>query len=134
MLARQHRFHGYTSLSAVYRRGTTARNQQLALRYLHNRSRKDYRMAVIVSRKIHKSAVKRNRVRRRIYEIVRQQAHIAEPYDMIFSVFSEQIIDLSPTELSRMVLKLLQKAHIHNGEAKPASAARDIVDAREENH
>jgi ribonuclease P protein component len=131
MLSRRHRFHGHTSLSGVYRRGSTVRNQQLAIRYLRNPRRDEYRIAVIVSRKVHKSAVKRNRARRRIYEIIRTQAHITEPYDLIISVFSEQIVDTSPAELADMILRLLRKGHISGGSPRPTSQ-RDIVDSREE--
>jgi ribonuclease P protein component len=131
MLSRRHRFHGHTSLSGVYRRGSTVRNQQLAIRYLHNPRRDDYRVAIIVSRKVHKSAVKRNRVRRRISEIIRQQAQINGPYDIIISVFSEQIVDTPPTELATMILKLLRKGHISNGNPRAANQ-HGIVDSREE--
>ncbi len=110
MLARRHRFHGHTSLNYVYRRGTTVRGQHMAARVVRNPQRPDYRLAIIVSRKVHKSAVRRNRVRRRIYEIVRTSPEIVGPYDIVITVYSEQVVDLAPAVLGDQVRHLLQKA------------------------
>lgn len=132
MLSRQHRFHGYTSLSPVYRHGSTARNPHMLLRFLRNPKRTDYRLAVIVSRKVHKSAVKRNRVRRRLYEIVRTGRPISVPYDIVLTIFSEQIIDMEPKELTRLVTGLLGKAGIYATNPRPMSTPHAIVKARED--
>ena len=111
MLDRQHRFHGLTSLTAVHRRGTAVRGQLMALRYLRRQPADQYRLAIIVSRKVHKSAVQRNRVRRRIYELVRQ-FKITEPYDLVLSVFSDQVITLEPAQLEQLVRNLFIRAHV----------------------
>ena len=73
MLIRAHRFHGYNSLRGVYGRGQTLRASLLNLKYQWREPNRPYRVAVVVSRKVSKSAVVRGRIRRRIYEIVRQQ-------------------------------------------------------------
>ena len=132
MLSREHRFHGYTSLNFVYRHGTTVRNQHMALRYARNPKRLSYRVAVIVSRKVHKSAVQRNRVRRRIYEIVRAGKPVIMPYDLVFSVYSEQIVETPPAELAHLVARLLAKAHAYDAPHTPATAPHAIVKTREE--
>lgn len=127
MIARQHRFHGYSSLSFVYRRGRTVRDQHLAVRFVRNSRRSEYRLAVIVSRKVHKSAVTRNRVRRRIYEIVRTGAVIAEPYDIVMTVFSDQIVEMPVDQLTRLVLGLLEEARLTTARPSP----HDIVETKE---
>ncbi|MGH7193775.1 MAG: ribonuclease P protein component, partial [Candidatus Saccharimonadales bacterium] len=71
MLGRTHRFHGRKSLNGVYRHGRTARTAAMSLRYSRRASDRPYRVAVVVSRKVSKSAVTRNRIRRRIYAAVR---------------------------------------------------------------
>lgn len=114
MLARRHRFHGHSSLTYVYRHGSTVRGQHIAVRYVRNDRRPDYRLAVIVSRKVHKSAVQRNRVRRRIYEIVRTGKPIPLPYDIVVTVFSDQVADLSPEVLTRLVRNLFRKAGLYD--------------------
>jgi len=131
MLGRLHRFHGYSSLSLVHRKGATVRSGQLVLRYIRNTQRRTYRVAVIVSRKIHKSAVQRNRVRRRIYEIIRTAPPIVEPYDLVVTVFSDQVIDSSPGELTSLVTGLLRKAGVYQT-TRPDGGAHAIVKPREE--
>jgi ribonuclease P protein component len=125
MISRRHRFHGHNSLSFVYKQGKMVRGGQLALKYAPNSRRKIYRVAVVVSRKVSKSAVVRNRIRRRIYEVVRaSDAAITLPYDLVFTVFSDQLASLSATELQQQVLGELRKAGVLATE-KPAP--HDIV-------
>lgn len=84
----------------------------MSLRYAGSRS-EDYRLAVVVSKKVSKSAVVRNRIRRRIYEIVRvhrKEAATPWPKDLVISVFEERIATMPAEELKTQVLKLLQKS------------------------
>lgn len=110
MISRKHRFHGYNSLTYVYRSGTSVRSPLVMLKFVVNPKRGDYRAAVVVSRKVHKSAVVRNRIRRRIYEAVRlyHQAHPLANVDLVFSVFDERLETVEPAELQRTVTKLLR--------------------------
>lgn len=111
MIARTHRFHGHNSLSFVYRHGQTVRGPQLALKYVRNQRRATYRAAVVVSSKVHKSAVVRNRLRRRIYEVIREhEAELHEPFDLVFTVFSDQLNELTPQQLSELVHSQLTQA------------------------
>lgn len=133
MLARRHRFHGHNSLTYVYRHGSTVRGQHLAVRFVRNDRRSDYRMAVIVSRKVHKSAVQRNRLRRRIYEIVRTGKPIPTPYDIVVTVFSDQVAALPPEELASLVRNLFKKAGLyHNAAASPNRSDHAIVRPRKD--
>ena len=109
MIAKQNRFHGRNSLNTVYRKGKAVRGEYASLRYASSR-RSDYRLAVVVSRKVSKSAVVRNRIRRRIYEIVRLYVKdLAEPLprDMVISIFEERAA--MATDLDKTILVLLQK-------------------------
>lgn len=111
MIGRMHRFHGYGSLRGVYQRGKTARAPLLNLRFSTRDPKKPYRVAVVVSRKVNKSAVVRNRIRRRIYEIVRTTDQDIKPgTDLVFTVFSDQIAELETTKLQTTVKELLEKA------------------------
>lgn len=111
MLIGRHRFHGYNSLKLVYKKGQTARNQTLSVRYMRRDPGKPYRVAVVVSRKVSKSAVVRNRIRRRIYESIRQQAAIVPPgTDLVFTVYSDQVATIDAVALSQAVEQLLLKA------------------------
>jgi ribonuclease P protein component len=112
MIVRQHRFHGYNSLKPVYARGQSVRGGPLSLKYSSRGPDRPYRVAVVVSKKVHKSAVVRNRIRRRIYEIVRQSApSIAPGTDLIFTAYDDQVAELEAAKLQQTVAQLLQKAN-----------------------
>ncbi len=111
MLHHLHRFHGYGSLDHVYRHGQTVRSQSISLKWITNSRTPTYRAAVIVSKKVAKSAPRRNRIRRRIYEVIRQlpiQTHI----DIAVSVFDERITTLPYSELETAIRDLCEKARI----------------------
>ncbi|HEY5442696.1 MAG TPA: ribonuclease P protein component [Candidatus Saccharimonadales bacterium] len=110
MIVALHRFHGYGSLRGVYQRGQTARGAMIALRFSRRDPKRPYRVAVVVSRKVSKSAVVRNRIRRRLYELVRHQAEGISPgTDLIFTVFDEKVAELPPQRLQAVVSDLLRK-------------------------
>lgn len=111
MLGRLHRFHGHNTLTVVYRRGETARSQHVSLKYCSRDAEKPYRVAVVVSKKVSKSAVVRNRIRRRIFELVREQGStIPAGTDLLFTVFSDQVAEIDSAKLKQSVIQLLQKA------------------------
>lgn len=112
MIGRANRFHGYGSLRYVYRHGKTVRGPLMSLRYCPNSKRADYRLAVVVSKKIHKSAVARNRMRRRIYESFRQQASNVGSFDLVITVFQPNIEELPAAELQQQIASLLEQAEL----------------------
>jgi ribonuclease P protein component len=101
MISRAHRFHGYNSLRYVYRQGRVSRGPHFAVKAADNPKRKAYRVAVVVSRKVNKSAVVRNRIRRRLYEISRELGqNISQPYDIVITVFHDTILETPHKELA----------------------------------
>lgn len=84
----------------------------MALKFQKNPKRKDYRLAVVVSKKVQKSAVARNRIRRRIFEIVRKDIKVLGPYDMIISVYDESTATCPSEKLQAQVVSLVQRAGI----------------------
>jgi ribonuclease P protein component len=113
MISRKHRFHGYNSLRHAYKHGTTTRGPQFALKALLNTRRRDYRLAVVVSRKVNKSAVARNRMRRRLYEQVRSiEAQITEPFDIVITVFQDSLLDLPHKQIESQLKKQLKDAGV----------------------
>jgi len=73
--------------------------------------KKTYRVAVVVSKKVHKSAIVRNRIRRRTYEYVRtslpQQNNLP---DLVFIVQTPSAATLPANALSSELDSLLKKA------------------------
>lgn len=113
MISKKNRFHGLGSVRPLYRRGQSARSPHMGLKYAPNRRRETYRAAVVVSKKVSKSAVVRNRIRRRVYEALRaQQDRITEPYDIVFTVYSDKLADMPADELTKTVDSLLKQAKI----------------------
>ncbi len=111
MFTKSHRFHGYGSLKGVYQRGQSVRGGMISLKYVKRDPNKPYRVAVVVSKKVNKSAVKRNRIRRRVYEQVRQTGQTIEPgTDLVFTVFSDQLAEIEAPKLQKSIDELLQKA------------------------
>ena len=130
MISASHRFHGHNSLNSVYKRGSTARATQLNLRYVRQNGQRPYRFAVVVSRKVDKSAVVRNRIRRRVYEIVRQHSDLLTTgLDGVFTVFHAQLAELPAAELERIVVDLLQKTHPESKSSAATGSSRGIVKA-----
>jgi len=86
------------------------------LHFHPNDRRHDYRLAVVVSKKVDKSAVARNRIRRRVYESVRQQAdHIKKPYDLVITIYTDQAATMPHEELEHGVTALLKQARVIDG-------------------
>jgi len=114
MIGRKNRFHGHNSLNYLFRHGRTVRVELISLRFAPSK-RDDYRLAVIVSKKVSKSAVVRNRIRRRIYEIVRlirKDSKTNWKVDMSLTIFDERVASMPHAELAASVDKLLKKAGI----------------------
>jgi ribonuclease P protein component len=113
MLARANRFHGYKSLNWAYAHGQSVRDQRVALKFALNPRRSNFRVAVVISRKVNKSAVVRNRIRRRIYEMLRAESpNITGGYDLIFSVYNDDLANMKPTDLNKLIKQLLERAKI----------------------
>ena len=77
MLNKKYRFHSRGGVRYVYQKGKTIRSPKMSLVFLDN-ERGFTRVAVVVSKKIEKSAVKRNQIRRRIYEALRLNSSSVE--------------------------------------------------------
>lgn len=113
MISRKNRFHGYGSLRFVYKNGQTIRGPLCALKFVGNEKRTEYRLAVVVSKKVHKSAVARNRIRRRLYEAVRHEAPaMKHPHDIVITVFSDKIASLPSGDVTKLVHAQLKQAKI----------------------
>jgi ribonuclease P protein component len=115
MISRSHRFHGYNSLNFVYRNGQTVRGPLFAIKFVANPKRKSYRAAVVVSRKVHKSAVARNRMRRRLYSALQEfEPRILQPYDIVITVFQDALLEEPHKSLMHQLKKQLEAGQILN--------------------
>ncbi len=109
MLSQKHRFHGHGSLRYVLKNGKTARNRFIAIRYVENKNREHTRVAIVVGKKVFKSSVKRNRIRRRVFEVIRTNwDKIPEGYDISIAVFSPELLTMPHKELEKSIISVLK--------------------------
>jgi len=131
MLDKLHRFHGLNSLNFAYKKGQIVRAGQISLRYASNSRRQTFRAAVVVSKKVDKSAVVRNRIRRRVYEAVRLETSSLEgSYDLIFSVFDAQLATADAATVRKQVADLLRRAGLTGAKGTKTAASHAIVDQK----
>lgn len=121
MLSRAHRFHGHGSLQAAYARGQAVRGQAFSLKVLA-RKNGGLRAAVVVSTKVSKKAPVRNRIRRRVYELIRLHIAVDIPNDVVVTVYTDTVATMPPAELASQFLQLTAQAgllavpHAHSQE------------------
>lgn len=115
MLSQKYRFHGHGSLRYLYRNGSTSRNRLILVKYCENKHRVHSRVAVVVGKKVAKSAVKRNRIRRRVFEVIRNHwAHIKPHHDISLTVFSAELITMTPEEVEQNIVSVLTQARLYS--------------------
>lgn len=114
MLNKRLRFHSRGGVRYTYQHGKSIRRPNITLVHAVN-SRGRERYAVVVSKKVAKSAVKRNRIRRRVYEairLVRAEQNLSLKKDNIFVVYSKALDSMPFTELKSLVSSLLKESMI----------------------
>jgi ribonuclease P protein component len=114
MLTNEHRFHGHGSLRYVYKNGRAIRSHLITIKVVGNPHRQHSRFAVVVSKKVHKGAVGRNRIRRRVYEVIRSELpRFKSPHDVAVMVFSGDLISISYDELKAVLRSLFEQAGLY---------------------
>ncbi len=110
MLAQQNRFHGRNSIRKIFARGITTRGRYMMIRYATHPPQYPSRVAVVVSKKVFKSAVKRNRIRRRVYDIVRHRLDTQNlTVDVVFTVLSGEVLVMSHADLCSEIDSLIAR-------------------------
>ena len=119
MLKKQNRFHGRATIKKVMRSGGVTRNHLFSLKYGAAGHRNTPRVAVVVSKKIAKSAVIRNRIRRRLYEAIRLRLPQLSPQlELVVIVTSPGIHILSTKELDDAIDQALRSAGLNKTSEK----------------
>jgi ribonuclease P protein component len=113
MIAKNMRFHGYGSLRYLYNNGGAARSRLFIVKTVANQHRQSSRLAVVVSKKVHKGAVGRNRIRRRIYEALRHELPtMTGVYDIAVIVTSGETITAESVEIKSLLHDLLKQTGV----------------------
>lgn len=113
MLAQKYRFHSRGGVRHTYQKGKTIRTQNVSLIFAPN-SRHHQRFGVVVSKKVLKSAVGRNRIRRRVYEAIRLELpNFRNHLDCLFVVYHKSIATMPFSELRTQIRDLMNQAITH---------------------
>lgn len=113
MIPYKNRFHGHSSLDYVYKNGQTSRSRLINIKSIINKKRNDSRIAVVVGRKVIKSAVKRNLVRRRVYEYIRPKiSQFTSLNDVVIIITSIEILSISHKDMADQIDQLLDQLKI----------------------
>jgi ribonuclease P protein component len=71
------------------------------------------KVAVVVSRKVDKSAVKRNRIRRRIYALARPKLSLMKsPAELVITVYSNELASMPAEHVAGAIDELFKKAKL----------------------
>ena len=71
------------------------------------------RVAVVVSKKVAKSAVTRNRIRRRVYEALRiNLEYLPKKRDYIFVVYTKNLLDMPFKSLEKLLGELVEESKV----------------------
>ncbi|MDO4741768.1 MAG: ribonuclease P protein component [Candidatus Saccharibacteria bacterium] len=112
MINKKYRFHSRGGVRYAYKEGKTIRTAKMSLVFVENK-RKFTRIAVVVSKKVEKTAVKRNRIRRRVYEALRVNfQHIPKGYDYVFIIYSKDVLKMPFGELEGALGELVEKSAV----------------------
>jgi ribonuclease P protein component len=113
MISFINRFHGHGSLRYVYQNGQAFRSRMITLKVADNKHRKNSRIAVIVSKKVLKSAVGRNRIRRRVYEYIRTQLpNFSSVFDIAIIISSSELLAVPYNEIISQISQMMDQAGI----------------------
>lgn len=111
MLNKKYRFHSRGGVKHTYQKGQTIRHPQISLVYADN-ERGFLRFGVVISKKVLKSAVGRNRIRRRFYEAIRLNLPPNIHKDYLFIIYSKEIEQMPFNDLCILVSSLLEESMV----------------------
>ena len=109
MLNQKYRFHSRGGVKYTYKQGKTIRQPKLSLIYNSNKLGGE-RFAVVVSKKVFKHAVDRNRIRRRLYEAIRLNFAAFPPKtDYIIVIYSRDFKKMPFTDIEAVLKELASR-------------------------
>jgi len=114
MIPFKNRFHGHGGLRYLYRNGHVARSRFATLKYISAQNDKQPRFAVVVSKKIVKGAVKRNRIRRRVYGYIETKSKEIKPgSDVVIIITAPEVLTLHYGEIKSAIDELFHESKLY---------------------
>lgn len=116
MIAGKYRFHGYGALKYLFGHGKTYRFKSMSIRVASNSRRQHSRVAVVISKKVIKASPKRNRVRRRVYEVLRTHWDTIKPsHDFLVTVYDPHYWEVPHEQLEAEIIEALTRSNLWSG-------------------
>ena len=113
MLPKKFRLHADNDIKRLVRGGKTFFLPQLTLKYQTN-DQNALRLGFVVSTKVDKKAVVRNKVKRRMREALRSELNnIKNGHDLLF-IAKKSCIELSLVDLKKQIQFALKTARLYN--------------------
>lgn len=128
MIPFKNRFHGHSSLRYVYKNGQIVRSHSITIKAVVNPHRKESRVAVVVSKKTLKGAVRRNRIRRRVYECIHEKLpYLDEVYDIAVIISSGELLITPYEDLSKQLDQLFDQVGIQKSDSKRTKKTEKLL-------
>lgn len=107
MINAKFRFHRRNAVKYVHRAGKSIKSTNMMVRFI-SIERPTSRVAIVVSKKVSKSAVVRNRIRRRVFSILRDYVEdIDVSTDIVFIIHDIGVKDMSHEDLKDEIVACL---------------------------
>ena len=113
MLPKDYRLKKRTAFAATYRTGKTLHADGVTI-FIGKEKSNDFptRIGFVVSKKIHKRAVKRNRIKRLMresYRLLIKEGAVSEKYISLIFVASSKLLNMNFKEVDNAIRKLVYK-------------------------
>ena len=112
MLKSQYRLTKKKDFDQVFKSGRSAYNQMLGLKYVDSEF-KNSRFGIIISNRVSKKAVERNKLKRQIREIIRLQIDKIKPGKDCVLIALSPILGKSYEEIERSIKGLCQRLRLY---------------------
>lgn len=109
MLASKNRLRNRNTIGYLLNKGQWVKNEHFTLKYTRNRDSKTAGIAILISTKVEKRAVYRNRLKRRIAESFRHLLGEKEPPYQLIIIAKNTALNLNFQEIQESIHSLLKK-------------------------
>ncbi len=122
MLRLPNRLSKLSDIQRVLKNGRYSHAPDFGIKFLQNQ-KGSTRMTVVVSTKISKKAVARNKIKRRIREIIKKEImpHIKNGYDVIVMT-KKSVLESDFSKMKKDTIKLFKKSKLINYDKKNISS------------
>ncbi len=111
MFAKQFRLRHDGDIASVLKKGKSVFDPFCGIKYKKNNLPYS-RFTVVVGIKVHKSAVRRNKIRRKYREILRLNVQKIKPGFDVMLLVSKKALELSHEEMEQKILHVFRKAKL----------------------